>query len=204
MQVLWGSRRRYAHLVRGRRSESALTHHSFLLSKTINHRRVVQEVYDRQILHRMLGLVPQPPLSVKDTTSGRASRKAEAESVEDAHAWGEADMETSNDSQSEVEAAAESRYDIESRKQPPKKRRRTGTRADENITLHTVYTTDEEDGYLAGHQPRDADDGITEEEEEYAVSALDGADQERGGGKAEKRSYWLSKAMARGGTDSDD
>nr|VWP00205.1 2-oxoisovalerate dehydrogenase subunit alpha (EC (Branched-chain alpha-keto acid dehydrogenase E1 component alpha chain) [Ganoderma boninense] len=161
-----------------------------------------EEVYDRQILHRVLGLVPQPPLSVQDTTSGRASRTAEAESVEDAHAWEEADMDTSD--HSEAEAVAESRYDIESRKQPPRKRRRTGTRADEDIT-HTVYTTDEEeDGYVASHQPLDAADGITEEEEEYAVSAVDGADQERGGGKADKRSYWLSKGLPGGGTDSDD
>ncbi|PIL24355.1 hypothetical protein GSI_14108 [Ganoderma sinense ZZ0214-1] len=172
--------------------------------ETINHRRVVQEVYDRQILHRMLGLVPQPPLSTQDATSGRASRTVEAESVEDAHAWGEADMDTSDDSESEAQAMAESRYDIDNRKQPPKKRRRTGTRADEDIT-QTVYTTDEEeDGYLATHQPHDSADGITEEEEEYAVSAVDGTDQERGGGKAEKRSYWLSKGMAGGSADSDD
>lgn len=173
--------------------------------ETINHRRVVQEVYDRQILHRTLGLAPQPSLSVKGT-SDRASRTREADSVEDAHAWGEADMETESPDESEAGAEVESRYDIESRKQPPKKRRRTGTRADEDITLHTMYTTDEEeDGYqTGGHQPRDAADGITEEEEEYAVSVLDGADQERGGGKAEKRSYWLSKTMAGVGGDSDD
>ena len=151
----------------------------------------------------MLGLTPQPSLSGKGT-SDRASRKLEAESVEEA--WGEADMVTESSDDSEAEALVESRYDIESRKQPPKKRRRTSTRANEDITLHTVYTTDEEDGYLAaaGRQPHDDAYGITEEEDEYAVSALDGADQERGGGKAEKRSYWLSKAMAGAGGDSDD
>ena len=129
----------------------------------------------------------------------------EAESVQEA--WGEADMVTESSDDLEAEALVESRYEIESRKLPPKKRRRTGTRADEEITVHTVYTTDEEeDGYLAavGHRLHDAAAGITEEEDEYAVSALDGADQEWGGGKAEKRSYWLSKGMAGGGGDSDD
>ncbi|EJF66211.1 hypothetical protein DICSQDRAFT_152192 [Dichomitus squalens LYAD-421 SS1] len=169
--------------------------------ETINHRRVVQEVYERQVLHRILGIIPQPSLSFRGPTDG-ASRTAEAESVQDA--WGHTDMDpgTPDGSVSGAEEEVESRYDIESRRQPPKKRRRTGTRADEGITLHTVYTTDdEEDGFSASHRPS-GDDGIEEEEEEYDLSALDAESQERGGGsKAEKRSYWLSKAMAGAASD---
>ncbi|OSD08438.1 hypothetical protein PYCCODRAFT_1462667, partial [Trametes coccinea BRFM310] len=72
------------------------------------------------------------------------------------------------------EDVVESRYDIDSRRQPPKtKRRRTGTRADEGV-VPTVYTTDEdepyEDMYSLAHQSA-ADDGISEEEREYDLSA---------------------------------
>ena len=171
-----------------------------LRSKTINHRRVVQEVYDRQVLHRMLGITPQPSLSLKDP-AGNGSRTAEAESVKDAWNHADIDLGSPRRSVSGVEEEVESRYGIESRRQPPKKRRKTGTQADEDITFYT--TDDEEDGYSAGHQPAD-DHGISEEEEEYDLSALDADHRERGGGKAEKRSYWLSKAMAGGVSDGGD
>ena len=183
-------------------SESIIDHHF----KTINHRRVVQEVYDRQVLHRMLGVTPRTSMTVNDVPNG-GSRTAEAASV--ASAWSVADMvlETA-DEESEVEII-ESRYDIESRKAPPKKRRRLGTRADEDITLHTVYTTDEdEDASVTHHTRGDIDaDRISEEENEYDLSALDADHHQSGGGPdkteaANRRSYWLSKAMSRG-VDSD-
>ncbi|RDX46948.1 hypothetical protein OH76DRAFT_1385988 [Lentinus brumalis] len=161
-----------------------------ITQETINHRRVVQEVYDRQVLHRMLGVTPTTSLTDKAAANvNSTSRTAEANSV--ATAWGEADMtfdtdDGSADSEAEL---IESRYDIESR-QPPAKRRRTGTQAD----VHTVYTTDDdEDAFSVSHQ-RGEEDGISEEEGEYDVAV---SDAERPG-KAEaasRRSYWLSKAM---------
>ncbi|KAI0373072.1 hypothetical protein BV20DRAFT_1014460 [Pilatotrama ljubarskyi] len=170
--------------------------------ETINHRRLVQEVYDRQILHRMLGITPQASLTSMGEANG-TSRAAEEASVKSA--WGEADMEPESDDEADGPAdVVESRYEIDSRRQPPKKRRRTGTRADEDVTVHTVYTTDDEDPYddmySFARQSRE-DDGISEEEREYDLSALD--EEARGSragpadaATASRRSYWLSKAMA--------
>ena len=75
--------------------------------------------------------------------------------------------------------------------------------AQQPSTVPADPTDDEEDGYSVGHQRAD-DHGISEEEEEYDLSALDADHRERGGGKAEKRSYWLSKAMAGGVSDGGD
>ena len=184
-------------------STSVIDHHR----KTINHRRVVQEVYDRQVLHRMLGVTPKASLTDEDAVQG-VSRTAGAASVE--AAWGAADTTLdAADSIGSEDEMVESRYEIESRKQPPKKRRRVGTRADEDITLHTVYTTDEdEEEHSTTHQPRGDEDGVTDEEKEYDLSALDADHHDPGGGPgrteaANRRSYWLSKAMA-GGDESDE
>ncbi|KAI0748435.1 hypothetical protein C8Q80DRAFT_1104159 [Daedaleopsis nitida] len=168
--------------------------------ETINHRRVVQEVYDRQVLHRMLGVCPKASLAVDvGANSNGASRTAEAASV--ASAWGVADTSLETASEGYEEDEVESRYEIESRKQPPRKRRRMGTRADQDITLHTVYTTDEdEDGHSGMHQPHGDVDDISEEEE-YDLSALDAKSDE--GRAASRRSYWLSKGMA-GGEESEE
>lgn len=164
-------------------SISSADHHL----QTINHRRVVQEVYDRQVLHRMLGVTPKGSLRASTPVKG-TSQRAEAESV--AAAWGEASMIIESSDDKSEDELAESRYEIESRKQPPKKRRRTGTRKDEEIT---VYTTDEDEDGLSGvHQPRNDGDGISEEEEEYDLSGLSGKTEATGN----RRSYWLSKAMA--------
>lgn len=64
--------------------------------ETINHRRLVQEVYDQGTLARMLGVDPKIGLglglgsSQPVSVERKKSRKREAESV--AAAWGEADM----------------------------------------------------------------------------------------------------------------
>ncbi|EIW60204.1 uncharacterized protein TRAVEDRAFT_164816 [Trametes versicolor FP-101664 SS1] len=170
--------------------------------ETINHRRVVQEVYDRQILHRMLGITPKT-LAPKVEVGG-ASRAAGEASVKSA--WGEADMEPeTEDEEGRPEDAVESRYEIDSKRQPPKKRRRTGARADRDVTAETVYTTDDEDPYddmYSFAQQAKVDDGISEEEREYDLAALDkGRGRGSGSGSsdaaaaASRRSYWLSKAM---------
>ncbi|TFK46660.1 Nucleotidyltransferase, partial [Heliocybe sulcata] len=123
--------------------------------ETVNHRRLVQEVFDKGVLHRMLGISPNAPLKsdlhVSRSPSPPAKRKSPPrsllsrihESASVTSAWGEADMEVSAASDGSVgeEEGQESRYDIDKR-QPPRKRRRTGTARD----AHTTYfTTDEED-----------------------------------------------------------
>ncbi|KAI0780511.1 hypothetical protein BD413DRAFT_607803 [Trametes elegans] len=165
--------------------------------ETINHRRVVQEVYDRQVLHRMLGITPQASLAPKvETRTNGTSRAKEEASVRSA--WGEADMDPeTEDEDGKPEEVVESRYEID-RRQPPKKRRRTG-RADLDATVPTVYTTDDDDPYdeySFAHQPR-GNDGVSEEEREYDLSALDETGTSRSGpAAANRRSYWMSKAMA--------
>lgn len=141
----------------------------------------------------MLGLAPKKSLDSIPATNGK-SRTAEARSVETA--WGEADSEQTMEESSEEEMV-ESRYEIESRKQHPKKRQRTGTRADEDVTAQTVYTTDEdEDAFSSTHQPRGDQDGISDEEHEYDLSTLDTGGDEGRSEAANRRSYWLSKAMS--------
>ncbi|KAH9852744.1 hypothetical protein C2E23DRAFT_756340 [Lenzites betulinus] len=171
--------------------------------ETINHRRVVQEVYDRQVLHRMLGITPKvttPAPTAPGEPRGASSRRA-AEEASVRSAWGEADMDPETDEEEGAPAdVVESRYEIDSRRQPPKKRRRTGARADKDVTVHTVYTTDDDDPYddaYASKRESRVDDGISEEEREYDLAALD--EKGRGAGDAataSRRSYWLSKAMA--------
>ncbi|KAI8989833.1 hypothetical protein BD414DRAFT_414259 [Trametes punicea] len=170
--------------------------------ETINHRRVVQEVYDCQVLHRMLGITPKASFAAPKIETNGTSRTREEASVKSA--WGEADIEgeSGDEGDDALEDMVESRYEIDSRRQPPRKRRRTGTRADEGVTMHTVYTTDDDDPYedmysLVHHSV--ADDGISEEEREYDLSALDSGgprSDASDAATATKRSYWLSKAMA--------
>ncbi|KAI0647467.1 hypothetical protein C8Q79DRAFT_907770 [Trametes meyenii] len=171
--------------------------------ETINHRRLVQEVYDRQVLHRMLGITPKtlslatPKPEPNGKKSSRAAEKASIKS-----AWGEADMEPETEDETEdARDAVESRYEIDSRRQPPKKRRRTGTRTGQDVTVPTVYTTDDEDPY-DDYSFNRQEDGISEEEREYDLSALgEGQTSSARSGPsstatANKRSYWLSKATA--------
>ncbi|KAH9931703.1 uncharacterized protein BXZ73DRAFT_90121 [Epithele typhae] len=172
--------------------------------ETINHRKVVQEVYDRQVLHRILGVTPKVRVTLTDAIKPSAktnSRTAEAQSVESA--WGEADMDVSSDSDSsslsDEGEEEESRYEIKSRR-PPKKRRRTGTRT--NDAQPAVYTTDDDDEarspeLLVSYRRAGDADGVSDEEEVYNISNLDA--EGKGGTRAEaanRRSYWLSKGMA--------
>lgn len=180
--------------------------------QTINHRRVVQEVYDRQVLHRMLGITPKlTTLAPKGPGVPRgASSRREAEAASVRSAWGEADMEPETEDEEGAAAAAdavESRYEIDSRRQPPKKRRRTGARGDQNVTAHTVYTTDDDDphddGYAYARQSR-TDDGISEEEREYDLVALDEKGRDTtDAATASRRLYWSSKANMAGASDLD-
>ncbi|KAL6301856.1 hypothetical protein BKA93DRAFT_796171 [Sparassis latifolia] len=159
--------------------------------ETINHRRLVQEVYDCGVLHRMLGLTPQATLAPKVSRpepNGK-SRASQKESVQTA--WEEADMELESDEERDGKVSDEdSRYDIDNRVQPPKKRQRVGKQQD----MHTVYTTDEEDE--DGEILDDGEDGLSREELEYDLSGLQ---EDEVGRKLEaqerRRSYWISKGL---------
>jgi non-canonical poly(A) RNA polymerase PAPD5/7 len=176
-------------------------------SQTINHRRVVQEVYDKRVLHKMLGVeavaisAVDPP--VDPDTAGSAS-KAYPETAGVAAVWEAADDSESAASEeapppppsrkrkparqqpakdADEESAEESRYTIvKDGAGPPAKRRRTGQSAD----AHTVFTTDEEEREYA------VDDGDDSDEEEGEVAEKG---RPNGRSSAERRSYWLSKGV---------
>lgn len=139
--------------------------------KTVNHRKVVQEVYDSRVLHHMLGVQPAVPVVIdpdepKDEKKSRSksnkpmsdTRSHEAkESVKSA--WKETEAEQSFDhsiTQHEDEEE-ESRYGIANVRdtqqgQPPSKRRRTGKSRD----AHTVFTSDASEDESDGHPEADA------------------------------------------------
>ncbi|KAI0080501.1 hypothetical protein K474DRAFT_1615191 [Panus rudis PR-1116 ss-1] len=177
--------------------------------ETINHRKVVQEIYDSRVLHRLLGVEPRVPVTLdvkepngRDRASG-SSGKAAAESVE--IAWRTSSGEDLSDREDvprrEEEDKDESRYGIANvrvpKGQPPLKRRRMGRPSD----AHTVYTSDasdedeREDGELAAQLhigPGDYDaHGVSDEEEEYDVDEPKGDPVKR----EKTRSYWLSKGI---------
>ena len=165
----------------------------------------------------MVGVTPQFSLPARPDANSGASRFPESRSVKSA--WGEADMELESDDEArrankdgeDEEEEETGRYGMERRKEPPKKRQRTDAQT-RGATLEAVYTTDEDDEAQSPivrpvihlHQDHSDGDGVSEEEAAYDVSNLDTVNQERGGGRPEaanRRSYWLSKAMAVGGDD---
>lgn len=156
----------------------------------------MQEVYDSQVLHRMLGVEPRVPVTLDVKQKGskppkKSTSRAYEESVK--LAWN--DKEAGRDSGEEekvedVEEEEESRYGIAD--QPPRKRKRTGKGTD----LHTVYVSDDEDeeGELSLNVK--FNDGVSEEEREYDVGGSGDDEPKSNSSKREKtRSYWLSKGI---------
>ncbi|KAF7979571.1 hypothetical protein HWV62_41856 [Athelia sp. TMB] len=162
--------------------------------ETINHRRLIQEVYDDRILHDLLGVEPKISLA-PSTTNGHKSRAESEESETDIEM--ESELEEGEHSRRHRRDESDDeggRYDIGMRKPPPAKRRRVDTVAD----THTVFTTDdEEDG--EEREPivvnfADSGDDLEEYESDGRADAVgDGGVQ-----RDEKRSYWLSKGIGIG------
>ncbi len=188
-----------------------------LPSQTINHRKVVQEVYDSGDLHRMVGQKPLP--QVFDGRSNGVSDSSKN--------MPEMDMDLGTDSEQEKESKKRrrekddesdgGRYNIG--KEPPKKRRRKGTSAD----FRGLFTTDEDsiaEGEKAGPSKKrrrnvDAggiftadEDSLSEEEGEYASDSSNRpADKEsirKADIKDRNRSYWLSKGIGPGDVEDGD
>ena len=110
---------------------------------------MVQELYDRGILHRMLGVTPQASISQKraqEPSGARTSTAAERASVASAWGGGEENMDLGTDEEDDRQAekdsdVEESRYKLGKRQSHPTKRRRMGNARD----AHTVYTSDDDD-----------------------------------------------------------
>jgi non-canonical poly(A) RNA polymerase PAPD5/7 len=149
----------------------------------------------------MLGVEPRSTVNSSFTDAQReATTKARAAKDSVDSAWKQADSEPDTTRKREaVEEVEESRYGIDKR-QPPAKRRRVGTQVD----AHTVYTTDEDDDSEVEEGEADEMDG-----EELVVHMGSGTHSETGKEEAEYdtslrkdkaerkslRSYWLSKAV---------
>ncbi|KAH9917444.1 uncharacterized protein B0H18DRAFT_938513 [Fomitopsis serialis] len=158
--------------------------------ETINHRRLVQEVFELRVLHRMLGIAPRVDIvsDVPQAASNGKSNVGHKESVETACKEAEV-ASASNKSAAEDEEEdeeEESRYKIDDRREPPRKRRRLGRESD----MHTVFTTDEED-------PEDVQDyNLHVVDDEDSVSVAKGAKRRVPRRDASsKRDYWLSKGL---------
>lgn len=183
--------------------------------QTINHRRLIQEVYDDRIFHDLLGVEPKHNLAPPE--SKREKNGHSSHTVTEAY---ETDMELDSDIEEgeerlgnrkrrieesdELEEAEEAeeeegRYDMGSRRQPPVKRRRVGTVEDEL----TVFTTDddddgEEENLVVAHIADSEED-----HEEYESDGQPGATSNGNAKRDEKRSYWLSKGIGIGMVDDD-
>lgn len=176
-----------------------------ITQETINHRRLVQEVHDEGILHRLLGVDrPGPILIVTDLTADdlvTSDRAVDSQSVLSSWTGANKDTITISDNESGRTGAADESYESESRYDikagsPSRKRRRTGTDRD----AHIVYTADDEE---EEHSDASEVDSLLEEETQYDAvhSVMNEGEQENGLTKetnltaAGRRAYWISKGV---------
>ena len=182
--------------------------------QTINRRKLVQEVYDRRTLHRILNvdsrssvvidLIGEPAQvngsGANGSSSVQAAWKARDHSDDESHQ--PLPFPSQPHPREVIDVDEESRYEI-----PPKKRRRLDMTAD----AHTMFTTDddgegdEDDGVVIHTIEDDTDDSIEYEEAEYALLSDESEEGEvRSGSKAKfanglseardkRRAYWAAK-----------
>ncbi|KAJ3807269.1 hypothetical protein F5876DRAFT_48398, partial [Lentinula aff. lateritia] len=209
---------------------SVLAHIIDITQDIINHRRVVQEVYDRRILHKLLNVKPRiivvtddPETKAPAMSNGRHTSQILAKAEPGATNENPIDLEDDERSGSDSEDDS-GKYGISGR-QPPKKRMKTGGEMDMH-TLVTIYTTDDDDGDGNDTNSESELDSVAEEEAEYDVDVIDvdaGMHVDMGkdavvsepdsmltkaesklrsnGGNEKKRSYWLSKGIVSGNVD---
>ncbi|KAF9478502.1 hypothetical protein BDN70DRAFT_906733 [Pholiota conissans] len=171
-----------------------------ITQETINHRRLVQELYDKQVLHRVTGVKPLPTVvtanggqkAAPSSSSARASHEVKS-------AWNDRDVDRDSDYEDGYRSRHHQladdeggRYDIG--RQPPKKRRKTGRSED----AHAVYFEDDEED-TDGARREDAE-YMSDESEDEERSIRDGVPRDGVPRNDNKRSYWLSK---RSGIDAD-
>ncbi|KAH9843120.1 uncharacterized protein C8Q71DRAFT_820219 [Rhodofomes roseus] len=158
--------------------------------ETINHRRLVQDVFDRRVLHRMLGITPRAdvvPEVPQAASNGKSNAKHKA-SVQTA--WEEADIAPASDKSAAEDEEEESRYRIDDRREPPRKRRRLGRES----AIHTVFTTDDEDA----EDVQEYSMHVVEDEDSVSVAKGTRGKAPRGDASS-KRDYWLSKGLGYSG-----
>ncbi|KAJ7087544.1 hypothetical protein B0H15DRAFT_922935 [Mycena belliarum] len=167
--------------------------------ETLNNRALVKEVYDKETLHRLVG-VPR-----KANGKPQSSARARA-GVQDA--WAEADMVLSDDGNDATRSPEQDgRYGIGL--SPPKKRRKTGKYpVDEHIVTFTADSEDSEDSEEGALKPArskerlggvKAKDKSAQGDEALRIKGM-GSRSSSGSSldPAAKRDYWLSKANGLG------
>ena len=178
---------------------------SDVYSQTINQRRLVQEVYDKRVLHRMLGMEPGIVVSSRLSEkrfSGKDTREA-ADSVK--AAWEEADNSFDANYRHVAEPEEEGRYGIDSRL-PPRKRRRLDNKMDAHVYISDDDDDDDDDpevddAALLVHTAGDSDNGSavvpdgSEEEDAYDLGDVDEDADSKHERVRRTRSYWLSKGI---------
>ncbi|KAJ7598849.1 hypothetical protein C8J56DRAFT_1157921 [Mycena floridula] len=173
--------------------------------ETIEHRKLMRQIYDNRTLHTILGVKPAPivvegPANDQDTKPNDIVEVPESTAVKDTNSNVEEtpskgiDFDSGDEfvkegpSLEDIDLEEGGRYDI-ARSEPPNKRRRLGLPMD----AHTVFTTDDEGDV----------DSLDEEEEEYksgseskAVTASEIAVGKNSLSSKSRRSYWLSKGIS--------
>ncbi|KAG6370069.1 hypothetical protein JVT61DRAFT_12475 [Boletus reticuloceps] len=145
--------------------------------ETINNRRLLQEVYDKRLLHKLLRVPLQATVITADVPIDQDAKVKTGVGA----AW-DGDMEPESDDDTGHEAVEEGnseeigRYDIQEQR-PGRSERTNGT---DRFDPLTTYTTDEED--LSGDS----------EDDDVRVQ------------KERRRSYWLSKGIGPHEGDSED
>lgn len=160
----------------------------------------------------MLGVTPSASLQTSKASSPKANGSGSTHEASVRAAWKGAEMELeSGEEPDDLRQATnghedESRYDIQDKRQPPAKRRRTGTQRD----AHTVYTSDEDDDEAdnnrggnerlvvhadlgtdnIGHSSGSDSDSVAAEESEYDVFSDNKTPKNK-----RNRSFWLSKGV---------
>jgi len=165
----------------------------------------VQELYDKRVLHNILGIPPLPIL-VHDTGDRDRKRdghkEAESSKLKASRAvqesWEDADKSQEHDDFDEYYRRRHvdddsGRYDIG--RQPPKKRQRTGADRDK----HTVYVIDDDEEDM---EISISDDGI--EEIERPGDFPEPPPRSDNAKRDNRRSYWLSKGVGIEGVVPDD
>ncbi|KAF8630769.1 hypothetical protein AX15_002738 [Amanita polypyramis BW_CC] len=105
--------------------------------ETVNHRKLVQEVYDRKVLHNLVGIAPKPIVNGNLPTR-RSGPNVAQDAVHSAWKANEEDVDHSPRPAAVPDEEEEGRYHIG--RHPPHKRRKLGRRAD----THTVFIADDD------------------------------------------------------------
>jgi non-canonical poly(A) RNA polymerase PAPD5/7 len=208
---------RYTSLRDGRTTNeewSVLASVMGVTQETVNHRRVVQEVWEDRVLHKLLGIedILATPSKSKEypQETGVAGVWEADETASDSSESSSDDSDTSQRSKKrkrvptqttdhrDEEDEEESRYRIKKDAKaggPPRKRIRVGAEVD----AHPNATTEEDEEY-GGSIDSDNDSEEVEDGEVAEAKVSRSGDREK---STKRRSYWLSKAMGLSAADSD-